>query len=312
MTLPVLRTADSWFLSTDAGAARIETAASTTAELLDDLESVRAARSSRDLVPVESLALVSPISAPCRVVAQMANYASHAEDAGLDPRTVPLTFFRKSSASLSGPHDPILKPAHVRLLDYEVEIGLVIGRPVPVGTDLTDDDLPHVVRALVLTNDVSARDVQLVKTQFYESKSYPSFTPTGPVLAILEDDEISRLSELRLRLWVDGDLRQDRGADDMIHPPLAALRALSRFQDLAPGDVILTGTPVGTALQAPPKPVEMIGALLPTATKWRIFFGRQARNPRYLQEGQLIEATIATPDGAIDLGVQRTSVRYAR
>lgn len=312
MTLPVLRTADSWFLSTDAGAARIETTAVTTADLLDDLEAVRAARDSEDIVPVESLDLVSPISAPCRVVAQMANYASHAEDAGLDPRTVPLTFFRKSSASLSGPHDPIVKPAHVRLLDYEVEIGLVIGRPVPVGTDLTDDDLPRVVRALVLTNDVSARDVQLVKTQFYESKSYPSFTPAGPVLAVLEDDEISRLHELRLRLWVDGELRQDRGADDMIHPPLAALRALSRFQDLAPGDVVLTGTPVGTALQAPARPIEMIGALLPTATKWRIFFGRQARNPRYLQDGQLIEATVATADGAIDLGVQRTSVRYAR
>ena len=87
-------------------------------------------------MPVDSLGLVSPVTAPCRVVAQMTNYVSHVKGAGMNPKTVPLTFFRKASGSISGPFDEIIKPQHVKLLDYEVEIGLVIGRDIPVGTEL--------------------------------------------------------------------------------------------------------------------------------------------------------------------------------
>jgi len=90
-----------------------------------------------------------------------------------------------------------------------------------------------------------------------------------------------------------------------------ALQSLARFQDLAAGDLILTGTPVGTALSAPPKPVEIIGSLLPPAVKWKAFFKRQAGNTKYLQDGDVVEASVATDDGAIDLGVQRNTVRYA-
>jgi 2-keto-4-pentenoate hydratase/2-oxohepta-3-ene-1,7-dioic acid hydratase in catechol pathway len=312
MTLDVVRTADAWYLSTPSGAAVIDTAAITTAELLADLDAVRAARSADTHVPLSSLDLVSPVTVPCRVIAQMTNFASHAEDAGFNPVGIPLTFFRKSSASISGPTDDIVKPAHVRLLDYEAEIGFVVGSDVQVGTEVTAADLPEIVRALVITNDVSARDVQLVKTQFYEAKSYPTFTPTGPVLVILEDEELQRFSELQLRLWVNGELRQDMPASDMIYGPLEALRGLSRFQDVSTGDLVLTGTPVGTALQAPAKPIEIIGSLLPAATKWKMFFKAQAKNPRYLQDGDLVEVSIATPDGEIDLGTQRTTVRYAR
>jgi 2-keto-4-pentenoate hydratase/2-oxohepta-3-ene-1,7-dioic acid hydratase in catechol pathway len=74
---------------------------------------------------------------------------------------------------------------------------------------------------------------------------------------------------------------------------------------------VLTGTPVGTALSAPPKPLEMIGALLPPAMKWKAFFKRQAGNSKYLQHGDVVEAGVATDDGAVELGVQRTVVRYA-
>ncbi|WZH51686.1 MAG: fumarylacetoacetate hydrolase family protein [Nocardioides alkalitolerans] len=313
MTLPVLRTADGWWLRRDDGAVRIDTAAATTAELLADRAAVVAAReATTDPVPVGDLALLPPVTAPCRVVAQMANYASHAKDAGMDPAAVPMAFFRKASGSISGPHDDIHRPAHVALLDYEVELGLVVGREVPVGTQLENSDLAEIVAALVVTNDVSARDQQLPKTQFYESKSYPTFTPVGPALVLLEEGELARLPELRLRLWVNGEVRQDESVADMIYRPLESFRALTRFQALAPGDLLLTGTPVGTALSAPPKPIEMIGALLPPATKWRIFFKKQARNPRYLQDGDLVEASIATDDGTIDLGAQRTTVRWDR
>ena len=95
----------------------------------------------------------------------------------MNPDTIPLTFFRKSSGSISGPNDDIIRPAHVRLLDYEVEIGLVIGRELPVGTTVTEDNLAEYVVGLVVTDDVSARDVQLPKTQFYEAQVLPHVHP---------------------------------------------------------------------------------------------------------------------------------------
>lgn len=312
MTTTVLRTADAWYVQTDTGAGRIDTTAATTADLLRDPAAIEAARHAAGGVAPDTLDLVSPVTTPCRVVAQMTNYASHVKDSGMDPATVPLTFFRKASGSINGPTDDIVKPAHVRFMDYEVEIGLVIGRELPVGTDLTDADLADYVAGLVVTNDVSARDIQLPKTQFYEAKSYPTFTPVGPALVLLDADELKRFSDLRLQLRVNGELRQDAVVGgDMIYPPLRALQELTRFQRLDVGDLLLTGTPVGTALSAPPKPIEIIGSLLPPAMKWKAFFKSQSKNKKYLRPGDVVEATVATDDGAIDLGTQRAVVRYA-
>jgi 2-keto-4-pentenoate hydratase/2-oxohepta-3-ene-1,7-dioic acid hydratase in catechol pathway len=155
---------------------------------------------------------------------------------------------------------------------------------------------------------VSARDVQLVKGQFYESKSYPTFTPVGPHLTLLDRDEWPRLIDLRLQLHVDGVLRQDRTAADMIHQPAPSLSVLSRFQHLDPGDLVLTGTPGGTALQAPPHAVELVAHFLPAAVKWKVFFDKQEKNPHYLRPGSRLTATIRTADGAIDLGTQHNVV----
>ena len=310
MSMTILRTVDAWWVRTPSGAAPIDTDATTTAELLADHDRIQAALATVDTVDPDSLELVSPVTAPCRVVAQMTNYASHVEDSGLDPETIPLTFFRKTSGSISGPYDDVVRPAHVRFLDYEAEIGLVIGRTLAVGTDVTADSWASFIAGLVVTNDVSARDVQLPKTQFFESKSYPSFTPTGPALVLLDVDELKRFGDLRLRLWVNGEPRQNAVVDgDMVYPPLEALQSLSRFQQLDPGDLLLTGTPVGTALSAPSKPIEIIASLLPPATKWKVFFKKQAKNRKYLKHGDIVEIAIGTDDGAIDLGHQRTVVR---
>ena len=312
MSLSVLRTADAWWVSVPSGAAKVTTTATTTAELLADRPALDAAGTATQTVPLDSLDLVSPVTAPCRVVAQMTNFASHVNDAGLNPDTIPLTFFRKTSGSISGPFDDIVRPAHVRFLDYEAEIGLVIGRELPVGSQVTADNWTSFVAGLVVTDDVSARDVQLPKTQFFESKSYPTFTPVGPSLVMLDEDELKRFGDLRLRLWVNGQLRQDAPVEgDMLYSPLQALQALSRFQRLDPGDLLLTGTPKGTALSAPPKPVEVVAAFLPPTLKWTLFFQRQAQNPNYLQHGDVVEVAIGTDDGAIDLGRQRTVVKAA-
>ncbi|WP_427924856.1 fumarylacetoacetate hydrolase family protein [Streptomyces sp. cg40] len=311
MSTNVLRTADGWWVVRDSRAVRIDTKAVTTAELLADRDAVRETAASTETgTPVADLVALSPVTTPCRVVAQMVNYRSHARDSGFTG-DIPATFFRKASGSVSGPDDAIVRPSHVNFLDYEIELGLVMGASLPVGTVVEERDLPSYVAGLVATNDVSARDVQLTKTQFYESKSYPTFTPTGPYLSLLEPEDFGHLHDLRLKLSVNGELRQDRTLADMIVRPARALTLLARFQTLEPGDLLLTGTPGGTALKAPPKAVEKLGALLPPAVKWKAFFKSQAKNPHYLRHGDRITATIATPDGRIDLGEQHTPVTDA-
>ncbi|MFJ9559346.1 fumarylacetoacetate hydrolase family protein [Streptomyces fuscichromogenes] len=311
MSTNVLRTADGWWVLRDDRAVPVDTKAVTTAELLADRAAVReAALSGAAGTPVAGLVVLSPVTTPCRVVAQMVNYRSHARDSGFTG-DVPPAFFRKASGSVSGPGEAIVRPTHVRFLDYEIELGLVMAGPLPVGTVVEDRDLPSYVAGLVIANDVSAREIQLTRTQFYESKSYPTFTPTGPRLTLLEPEDFARLLDLRLKLSVNGEPRQDRTLADMIVRPARALTLLARFQPLQAGDLLLTGTPGGTALKAPPKAVEKIGSLLPPAVKWKAFFRSQAKNPRYLRTGDVITATIATPDGRIDLGEQRTPVAAA-
>lgn len=312
MSISVYRTHEGWWAGTAEDVARVDTAAVTTAQLLADRAAIERAATSTDTVAVAGLKLLAPVTAPCRVVAQMTNFASHVEDTGGNPKTVPLTFFRKASSSITGPVDEIVKPEHVRLLDYEVEIGLVIGRELPVGTAVTAESLPDYVCGLVVTNDVSARDVQLTKTQFYEAKSYPTFTPVGPALVLLDAGELGRFGDLRMQLRVNGEPRQDSRVDgDMIYRPAQALAALARFQTLSPGDLVLTGTPVGTALSAPPKAVQKVVGLLPDDLKWKLFFAGQAKNSKYLHDGDVVQASVFTDDGKIQLGTQRNVVRYS-
>ena len=262
MSARLARTADGWWAVTPAGLVRLGLAAATTAGLLADRAVLQAAidaaqataaTAPRDAVPADSVDLLSPVTAPARVVAQAVNYRSHATDSGFDPDAVPPAFFRKASHSITGPAGDIIRPDGVGFLDYEVELGLVIGADLPVGTTVTEADLARYVAALVVANDVSARQVQLVKTQFYESKSYPTFTPVGPWLTLVDAADLARLGSLRLTLSVNGEVRQDSTAADMIVRPAQALTLLSRFQPMAPGDLLLTGTPGGTALKAPAK-----------------------------------------------------------
>jgi len=314
MSANLARTADGWWAVTPAGLVRLGLPATTTAGLLADRAALAAAieaahaAGANDTVPAGSLDLLSPVTAPARVVAQAVNYRSHATDSGFDPDRVPPAFFRKASHSITGPDGDIVRPEGVGFLDYEVELGLVIGADLPVGTTVTEENLAGYVAALVIADDVSARQVQLVKTQFYESKSYPTFTPAGPWLALVDAADLARLDSLRLTLSVNGEVRQDSTATDMIVRPAQALTLLSRFQPMAPGDLLLTGTPGGTALKAPPKLAGMVAGLLPPATRWKLFFGREAANPRYLRDGDVITATIASPDGRLDLGTQHNTI----
>jgi 2-keto-4-pentenoate hydratase/2-oxohepta-3-ene-1,7-dioic acid hydratase in catechol pathway len=317
MSARLARTADGWWVVTPAGLVRLDLPGATTAGLLADRTALTAAieaaqataaAAPQDAVPAESVDLRSPVTAPARVVAQAVNYRSHATDSGCDPATVPAAFFRKASHSITGPAGDIIRPDGVGFLDYEVELGLVIGAELPVGSTVTEADLGRYVAALVVADDVSARQIQLVKTQFYEAKSYPTFTPVGPWLTLVDAADLARLGSLRLTLSVNGQVRQDNTVADMLVRPAQALTLLSRFQPMAPGDLLLTGTPGGTALRAPAKIAGLFAGLLPPATRWKLFFNQQAGNPRYLRDGDVITATIASPDGRLDLGTQHNTI----
>jgi 2-keto-4-pentenoate hydratase/2-oxohepta-3-ene-1,7-dioic acid hydratase in catechol pathway len=260
--------------------------------------------------PLADLEVLSPVTHPCRVIAQATNYGAHVREVGLDPgaRTSNV-LFRKSSAAIAGPNDAIVRPAHVRLLDYEIELGLVIGARTRGPTHVDAARLADVVGALVVANDVSARDVQIPDGQFYKGKSYRTFCPLGPYLFVPEPEELARWPELELTLRVNGEVRQDAPAGAMIHRPAETLTEITAIEDLDPGDVILTGTPGGVALAPPRGPIRAIAGLLPEPLRWRLFIEGQAKSRRYLRPGDRITATIRTPDGRVDLGAQSNLVR---
>ena len=244
-----------------------------------------------------------------RVYCQGANYRSHMVESGMDPDRAFNMLFTKSTASLTGPDDDIVTPPHVRLLDYEVELGIVIGEPITGPVTVTDDTLADYVGAFVLANDVSARDVQLPQGQWYKGKSYRTFCPVGPYLAVPDEDDVSRWRELRLTLSVNGEPRQDSLAGDMVFKPAATLTEFSQLEHFQVGDLLLTGTPGGVALQPPKALAQRITGLMPEATKWNLFVKGQARSSSYLKPGDLVTASIRTADGALDLGTQHNTVR---
>jgi 2-keto-4-pentenoate hydratase/2-oxohepta-3-ene-1,7-dioic acid hydratase in catechol pathway len=160
------------------------------------------------------------------------------------------------------------------------------------------------VFAIAIANDLSARDVQLPQTQFFKGKSYRGFCPIGPWLTVLEPEEFAVLDGLDLRLAVNGAVRQSDSTANLVFKPAETISELSTFANIAPGDVLLTGTPSGCALRVPPPAIRKIVQLLPERRLWKLFLDSQRRRKEYLQPGDQINATIRTADGRIDLGEQ--------
>lgn len=262
------------------------------------------------VVLMDEVKVLSPITTNQQFLCQGVNYGSHVRESGMDPAKLPFNmFFTKASSSLTGPYDAVVRPAHVKLLDYEIELGLVLGRDLPSGVQVKQEHLHEVLAGITIVNDVSARDVQLPQGQFYKGKSYRTFGPTGPVLLLLEPAEWLRWPELRMRLSVNGQVRQDTYCRDMLHHPHATVSEFSALQDLNAGDLIATGTPAGCAAKAPGKlPMLVARHLLSEQTKWKLFIKGGMRNPLYLQPNDVMTLNIRTDDGALDLGQQRNVV----
>jgi 2-keto-4-pentenoate hydratase/2-oxohepta-3-ene-1,7-dioic acid hydratase in catechol pathway len=261
-------------------------------------------------LPSQRVRLLAPVTTDQQFICQGVNYRSHIAESGLRIEDFPFnTLFTKAPSCITAADAPVVRPAHVQLLDYEIELGLVVRAPVPAGTQIGQDDLPQWLAGVTIVNDLSARDVQLPQGQFYKGKSYRGFGPVGPGLVLLTREEWARWPELRMRLAVNGQTRQDAYCAEMIHGPAATLTELASLQDLNPGDLIATGTPAGCAARAPGKlTMFILKHLLSDAGKWRMFIGKGRSNPAYLRPGDRISAAIRTDDGAIDLGEQTTSI----
>jgi 2,4-diketo-3-deoxy-L-fuconate hydrolase len=283
----------------------------TAADVLGDgVKEARALLADPDAVgtPLADITPLNPLPG-ARVYCQGANYRSHMIESGMDPDRAFNMLFTKSTASLSGPKDDIVTPAHVRLLDYEVELGIVVGKPITQPVTVTDENIADYVAAFVVANDVSARDVQLPQGQWYKGKSYRTFCPVGPYLCVPDAHEIARWKDLRLTLSVNGQKRQDSLAGDMVFKPADTLTEFSQLECFDVGDVVLTGTPGGVALRPPKAIAQKIAGLLPEDKKWALFVKSQAKSSAYLKPGDEVVATIRTDDGAIDLGTQHNTVR---
>jgi 2,4-didehydro-3-deoxy-L-rhamnonate hydrolase len=282
-----------------------------TGELLSDhWELLWSTEAAQALVPLERVQLLAPVTRHQQFICQGVNYRSHIAESGLRVENFPFnTLFTKAPSCITAADAPVVRPAHVQLLDYEIELGLVLRAPVPAGTQVSLDDLPQWLAGVTIVNDLSARDIQLPQGQFYKGKSYRGFGPVGPALVLLTPQEWARWPELHMRLAVNGQARQDAYCAEMIHGPAATLTELAALQDLHPGDLIATGTPAGCAARAPGKAAMFVAKhLLSDAGKWRMFIRKGLSNPAYLRPGDRISASIRTDDGAIDLGEQTTSI----
>lgn len=198
------------------------------------------------------------------------NYLDHVKEAGASVPAEPILFMKATSA-ISGPDDDLVIPAGATMVDWEVELGVVIGSTAKnVGLD---DALKHIAGYCVV-NDVSERGWQLQGTgQWVKGKSADSFGPIGPWL--VTRDEVSDPQALRLELSVNGQVRQNSSTAQMIFSVRTLVSYISKFMTLRPGDIIATGTPPGVAMGAKPPVYLKVGDAVTLQIEG---LGRQTQN----------------------------------
>lgn len=207
-------------------------------------ESVRDRLASGDRTPASGsdyaladVTLLAPVPQPRAIFGIGLNYASHAAEQGAEPPEQPMVFMKLPSSS-APPGGPVRCPAVVRRLDYEGELAIVIGADSAIG-------------GYAVANDVSARDLQRRERQWTRAKGADGFCPWGPWITTV--DAVPDPERLRLRTWVNGELRQDGSTSDLIFGCEALVDFIAETCTLAPGDLILTGTPSGVGMSMDPR-----------------------------------------------------------
>ncbi len=208
------------------------------------LERVRAARSGTWL-DLEAVRLEAPVPDPRKFLGIGLNYEDHAEEARRAGIKIPehQVWFSKLVSCINGPFDPIVRPAVSEKLDYEVELGVVIGKTC---RHVPEEQALDMVAGYTVCNDVTVRDWQHRTPQWTLGKSFDTHGPFGPW--IVTADEIANPQALEIRLFVNGQLRQKASTALMIHSIRAQIAHLSQAITLEPGDVIATGTCSGVGI----------------------------------------------------------------
>jgi len=277
--------------------------------LTDGHSQITRAKTEGIIISMEEITLLSPITHDGNIYCQGTNYAEHREEAGFTQQKPAYNLlFMKSPSTLSAANTNIICPQDVQLLDYEIELGLVLKQDITEETNITTQNIGDYIGGLVIANDVSARDIQIVEQQWFKGKSYRTFCPTGPYLYLLEQDEIHYLNDLELILRVNDEVRQHSFSDHLLFKPTDTLTEMSTIFDLRIGDLILTGTPGGVCLRLNKDILEkMIDINTTYEEKINYFVDTQKENG-YLQPGDIIELEIRSRDHYIDLGKQRSTV----
>lgn len=266
------------FFTTDRGIAReaaggqLEILDLPAADLGEQLQTdpdlaVAGAADVRAKVALEDVTLRAPVVRPNKVIGIGINYSSHVEETreqlaaiGVTPPDFPV-FFLTSGTAVVGPHDPIVLPTVAPdMVDYEIELGVVIGRR---GLHVAEADAMDIVAGYTLGNDVSARDIQrqAMGTPMYElshAKGMDGFKPLGP--SLVTRDEFPEPLDVGIMTKVNGEVRQDARTTELIHSVARCIEEVTKFMTLDPGDVILTGSPsgVGVALGTFLKPGDVV------------------------------------------------------
>ena len=202
----------------------------------------------RAVLERKGVRLGAPVPRPGLIVCVGLNYKDHADEQGVAYPKAPLLFCKAPGAAC-GPEDEIVYPVNVTQLDYEVELAVIMGR---TAKRVTAAEAHRFIAGYCVFNDVSARCAQFGDQQWFRGKSFDTFAPFGP--ALVTPDEVPDPQNLRLKAWVNGELRQDSNTNRMIHDVGHIIEHASAGMTLQPGDVVATGTPSGVGIFfKPPK-----------------------------------------------------------
>lgn len=214
----------------------------------DALHTVRASiESARDGIPISEVKLRQPVIRPPKILAIALNYADHATESATKKPTVQL-WFNKQSTCANGPYDPIDLPVVSDKLDYEGELGVIIGKTC---RHVPKERAHEVIAGFTVINDVTVRDWQRRAMTFQIGKSFDTHGPFGPWL--VTPDEVGDPHKLDIKTWVNDQVRQNSNTENMIYNIYDQIEHLTTAYTLEPGDVLATGTPagVGEAMDPP-------------------------------------------------------------
>lgn len=201
----------------------------------------------RLLLNISDIQILPPVPSPHKIICLGLNYVDHAEEAHVPIPEKPI-LFSKPNTTIIGTDDFVVYPKISSQVDYEIELGVVIGKG---GSDIPQSDALAHVGGYTIFNDISARDIQFGDKQWFRGKSFDTFAPTGPCLVLR--DQVSDPHRLEMELRVNGEIRQRSNTSNMIFKIHQIVAFVSSVMTLELGDIIATGTPAGVGFYAKPE-----------------------------------------------------------